>query len=129
MTEYLDLDDLLAVAHGLLDEPLVRDYGLLESALARPRTTVFGEEPYPTLDEKAAALLLSLVGNHSLVDGNKRLGWVATAVFYELNGYDLRMDTDDAVDLVMSVASGGVRDVEAVAVVLAQHRTPLASDT
>ena len=86
-TEYLDLDDLVDLARTLLgDPPPIRDIGLLGSAAARPQTTAFGEDAYPNLLTKAAALLQSLVNNHSLVDGNKRLGWLATAVFLELNG-------------------------------------------
>jgi len=77
--EYLELDDLLAAASAYLGHPpQVRDYGLLESALARPRASVFGQDAYPTIHEKAAALLDSLVNNHALIDGNKRHGWVGT---------------------------------------------------
>ena len=65
----------------------VRDVGLLESAAARPRTSLWGGDAYPTLGSKAAALLDSLVNNHALVDGNKRLGWLATVVFLDLNGW------------------------------------------
>ena len=80
--EFLDLDDLLALAtRPLGDPPPVRDVGLLGSAIARPRTTVGGQDAYPTSWLKAAALLQSIVNNHVLVDGNKRLGWLATAVF------------------------------------------------
>jgi death on curing protein len=85
--EFLDLDDLLELARRLLgDPPPVRDVGLLESAVARPRTTVFGEDAYPDLLTKASALLQSVVKNHALVDGNKRLGWLSTAVFLSING-------------------------------------------
>ena len=85
--EFLDLEDLIELAKALLgDPPPIRDMGLLGSAAARPQTTVFGEDAYPDLVGKAAALLQSIVNNHPLVDGNKRLGWLATAVFLELNG-------------------------------------------
>ena len=71
--EFLDLDDVLDLARRLLGDPIpLRDVGLLGSAVARPRTTVLGDEAYPTLWHKAAALLHSLVNNHTLVDGNKR---------------------------------------------------------
>ena len=84
--EFLDLDDLLDLARILLgDSPPIRDVGLLASAVARPQTTVGGEDAYPTIWLKAAALLQSVVGNHALVDGNKRLGWLSAAVFLELN--------------------------------------------
>lgn len=105
--EYLDLDDLLRLATMLLgDPPPVRDLGLLGSAASRPATTAFGEDAYPDLITKAAALLQSIVNNHSLVDGNKRLGWLATAVFLEINGcHASHVTNDDVVDLVMWVAS------------------------
>jgi death-on-curing protein len=106
--EYLDLDDLLSLATALLGDPApIRDIGLLGSAAARPQTTAFGEDAYPDLWTKAAALLQSLVKNHALVDGNKRLGWLATATFLELNGIPVTGATDDdVVDLVTGVAAG-----------------------
>ncbi|HEX9765454.1 MAG TPA: type II toxin-antitoxin system death-on-curing family toxin [Nitriliruptorales bacterium] len=103
--EYLDLDDLLGFVRALATGP-VRDLGLLDAACARPRSTVFGQDAYPKLEHKAAALLHSLVGNHALVDGNKRLGWLATAVFLDLNGNAPGLTDDEAFDLVMSVAAG-----------------------
>jgi death on curing protein len=105
--EYLDLDDVLALATRLLgDPPPLRDVGLLGSAVARPQTTVSGQDAYPTISLKAAALLQSIVNNHALVDGNKRLGWLATAVFLELNEASVANATnDDVYDLVITVAS------------------------
>jgi len=83
--EFIDLDDLIELARDLLgDPPPIRDIGLLGSAAARPQTTVFGADAYPDLFEKAAALLHSVVNNHALVDGNRRLGWLATAVFLDV---------------------------------------------
>jgi death-on-curing protein len=106
--EYLDLEDLLDLARRLLgDPPPVRDVGLLGSAAARPQTTVFGEDAYPDLWTKAAALLVSIVKNHALVDGNKRLGWLSTAVFLEINGVDVvTIANDDVYDFVIDVAAG-----------------------
>jgi death-on-curing protein len=106
--EYLDLEDLLHLAPRLLgDPPPIRDVGLLGSAVARPQTTVFGEDAYPDLWSKAAALLVSIVKNHALIDGNKRLGWLATAVFLDLNGVAVVEATnDDIYELVMEVAAG-----------------------
>jgi death-on-curing protein len=66
----------------------------------------YGHEAYPSLDLKAAALLASLVGNHALVDGNERLGWLAVVVFFGLNAIELDAPDDPAYELVMSVASG-----------------------
>lgn len=106
--EYLDLDDLIDLAERLLGpDPPIRDVGLLGSAAARPRTTAFGSDAYPDIWTKAAALLLSIVKNDALVDGNKRLGWLATAVFLYLNGIDVSVaGNDDVYDLVMDVAGG-----------------------
>ena len=124
MTEYLDLDDLLAAADAAVGSRAdVRDVGLLQAAVARPQATAFGEEAYPTLDEKAAALLQSIVAGHPLVDGNKRLGWIAIRLFYRLNDADVRPMPDEAFDLVVSVASGDRRDVTEIAGTLVRWRT------
>lgn len=105
--EYLDVDDLVALTVSLLGEPPpIRDVGLLGSAAARPQASAFGKDAYPDLWTKAAALLHSVVKNHPLVDGNKRLGWLACAVFLDLNGADpTRASNDDVYDLVMEVAT------------------------
>ena len=104
---YLTLPELLHIAvRALGGEPEVRDYGLLESALARPRATVFGSDAYPGLDAKAAALLHSLARNHALIDGNKRLALAATIAFYGVNGRRLTLTNDEAYELIMSVAEG-----------------------
>ena len=105
--EFLDLDDLIDLARALLgDPPPIRDFGLLGSAAARPQTTVFGNDAYPDVITKAAALLQSIVNNHALVDGNKRLGWLATAVFLELNGVKAsRASDDDIYEFVVWVAA------------------------
>lgn len=106
--EYLDVEDLIDLAGGLLGlPPPIRDLGLLGSAAGRPRASAFGEDAYPDLWTKAAALLQSIVKNHALIDGNKRLGWLATAVFLELNGQPVTHVGNDAVyDLVIWVAIG-----------------------
>jgi death-on-curing protein len=116
VTRHLDLDDLLAAAEAAVGRPPeVRDYGLLESALARPQTTVFGADAYPGIHEKAAALLHSRVRNHALADGNKRLGWVAPRLFYLLNDCDLAADHDDAFAFVVAIADGTLTDIEHMA--------------
>ena len=103
-TEYLDLDDLARTLLG--DPPPIRDIGLLGSAAARPQATAFGEDAYPDMITKAAALLQSIVNNHALIDGNKRLGWLATAVFLELNGIKAsRVPNNDVYQLVVWIAS------------------------
>lgn len=110
--EYLELEDALGLVRALGVGP-VQDVGLLDSALARPKSSAFGEDAYPTLSTKAAALLHSLTGNHPLVDGNKRLAWLATVVFADLNGYEPSLSDDEAFALVMEVAQGalGVADI------------------
>ena len=129
MTDYLDLEDLLSAAEAALGHPPeVGDVGLLEAALARPRATVFGAEAYADFDAKAASLLHSLVTGHALVDGNKRLGWVATRLFYRLNDRDLQVDPDQAFDLIASIADGSVRDVAAITEQLARWSHPTDPD-
>jgi death on curing protein len=112
---HLDLDDLLHVAARTLGDVQVRDVGLLQSALARPRSTAFGEDAYPSIHQKAAALLHSLARTQALVDGNRRLALAGTIAFYGLNGFRLTLSTDEAYDLVIAVATGELDDVEAIA--------------
>lgn len=119
--EYLDLDDLMAAAEVAVGRrPDVRDWGLLESTLARPKASVFGEDAYPGLNGKAAALLHSIVTGHALIDGNKRLGLVAVLLFYGLNGYDLTATEDERVELILAIADGRLTDVEKIA----EHLAP-----
>jgi death-on-curing protein len=103
--EYLTTEDLLTLTRDLGVGP-VRDVGLLDSAAHRPKTSIFGRDAYESIDEKAAVLLESIVRNHALVDGNKRLGWLALAVFYGLNDVEFDAPDDDAYDTVIAVATG-----------------------
>ena len=115
-TEYLDLADLLLIASDAVGgEVAVRDFGLLESALARPQTSVFGADAYPDLPTKAAALLHSLARNHALVDGNKRLAWLATYVFLDINDHRVTATNDEVVEFVLAVAAGELDDVATIA--------------
>ena len=112
----LSLNDLLRIAGRVIGpDYAVRDFGLLDSAAARPRATVFGQDAYPSIHEKAAALLQSVVSNHALIDGNKRLGLAAVIVFYGVNGYRLTLDNDGAYDLIMALAAGKLTDVREIA--------------
>ncbi len=120
--DFLSVSDLLEIAAGVLGEVAVREPGLLAAAAARPMTTVFGEEAYPTFEDKAAALLHSLVRNHCLVDGNKRLAWSACRVFHLLNRRDLSYTVDDAEQMVVSAAAGEL-DVVAIASWLRDHQS------
>jgi death-on-curing protein len=116
---YLGLEDLLFLVEKLHVGP-VRDVGLLDASAARPRSTAFGRDAYPSLLLKAAALLHSLVSTHPLVDGNKRLGWLAAVVFLDLNGLVVRLGDEEAFTLVMDVAGGGLDDVVAIAARLSE---------
>ena len=127
MTDYLDLSDLIRIACKVTGsaEPPVRDWGLLESAIARPRTSVFGADAYPSLHEKVAALLHSLVRNHALIDGNKRLAFMAAFVMYQLNGYDLDPPSPEEGDVYIREVAQGDHEVPAIAETLAKWTTPL----
>lgn len=104
---FLDINDVVNLGRRLLGDPVpVRDMGLLNSAVLRPQTTFAGEYAYRDIYEMAGALLQSIVGNHALIDGNKRLGWLSTAVFLEINGVSVAQLTNDQVyDLVLWVAA------------------------
>lgn len=117
MIAYLDLASLLDLAELILGEPpRVRDLGLLSSAAARPATIAFGVEAYGDIWTKAAALLQSLVLNHALIDGNKRLAWVAARVFLDLNGVPPNVvDIDRAEAFVMRVIAHELDAVDDVA--------------
>lgn len=120
----LDGEDLLHIAERVLPAVEVRDAGLLEAAVARPRASAFGEDVYPSLHEKAAALLHSLVGSHALVDGNTRLGLASIIAFYGMNGVRLTLTNDEAYDLIIAVAAGELDDVTAIAERLASRCAP-----
>jgi death-on-curing protein len=116
---FLELEELLHIAQRSLGRaPVVRDYGLLQAALARPRATAFGDDVYAGIHDKAAALLHSLVLNHALIDGNKRLGLAATLGFYGMNGPRLTLSNDEAYRLVMSIATGERTEISVIAAVL-----------
>jgi death on curing protein len=101
---YLTLEEILVLVR-LLGDPRVRDLGLLDSAVHRPQAGFAGQAAYPAIEEKAAALLHSIAKNHALVDGNKRLAWMACDVFLSLNGLQPGLSHAEAFDLVMQVAS------------------------
>lgn len=104
---FLDLEDVLSLGRRLLGDPVpIRDMGLLNSAVMRPQTTLSGDYAYQDIYEMAAALLQSIVGNHALIDGNKRLGWLSTAVFLQISEAVVsHLNNDDVYDLVLWVAS------------------------
>jgi death-on-curing protein len=107
--DHVTVDDLLEVARRVVEgEVRIRDAGLLASAAARPKATVFGQHAYPGIWEKAAALMESLGRNHCLIDGNKRLAWNATWLFLGLNGHMLHvpLDEETAEQFVIDVVTG-----------------------
>jgi death-on-curing protein len=112
----LDEEDVLLIADVTLGAPPgVRDWGLLASAVQRPRSSTFGQDAYSGLFEKAAALLHSIASNHSLIDGNERTGWAASITFPDINGYQLAepLDEDAAADFVLKVAQSLIDTPEA----------------
>src|SRR5215210_4631422 len=116
VTRYLTVEQALRIARAAVGGPVdVRDVGLLESAVHRPRASVLGQDAYPNLFSKAAALLHSLARNHPLVDGNKRLAWLATYVFLAKNGAKLDPDDDAAYAFVIAVAADEIDEVGEIA--------------
>lgn len=114
--EYLDLEDVLDIARRAVGPyVVVSDYGLLYSALSRPRASVLGADAYPDLHHKAAALLHSLARNRALLDGNKRLAWTACRTFLAINGQWISAPEDDRVEFVIDVATGALADLQLIA--------------
>jgi death on curing protein len=113
---YLDVEDLLYIAERAAGAAVeISDFGLLEAAASRPQASVFSADAYASIHSKAAALLHSIVRNHALVDGNKRLGLAAVIALDGVNGHRLTMTNDEAYDLVTSVAAGELDDVQTIA--------------
>ena len=122
---FLSHDDLMKVAARVIgSQPLVRDHGLLEAAAFRPQASVFGADAYPTLWDKAAAMMESLARNHPLVDGNKRLALAGTVVFLGMNGFRLTMNNDEAYNFTIKVSTGEFESVAAIAAVLRESTEP-----
>ena len=103
MTEFVDLEIISTQLKRVGFH--TRDIGLLESALARPQTSLFGEDAYPTLELKAAVMVESIILNHPMVDGNKRTSWFALNVFVELNDYEIQATQNEVFDYVLDVAN------------------------
>jgi death-on-curing protein len=118
-TIYLDVEDLMEIAEGAIDhEVVVLDHGLLAAAAARPRASAFGEEAYPDLHSKAAALLQSLDQAQALEDGNKRLAWAACRVFLGMNEVWFHGTEDEAVELGRAVSRKDLNGIDEIATAL-----------
>jgi death-on-curing protein len=102
----------------------VRDLGLLDSALVRAKTRLYGQDAYPTLQLKAAAMVHSVINNHPMVDGNKRSAWVVLNFFLVLNNRQLRSSQDNAYEFIMSIAEKRI-ELEEIAAWLEDHMIPL----
>ncbi len=121
MTTPVDLDALIDALGDI--GFVVRDAGLLASALNRPLTTVFGDEAYPTIEQKAAALVQSLAKHHPMVDGNKRSAWITLNVFLEINGHQLVSRQDEAFEFVLGIGNDTL-ELEAIAQWISQRIQP-----
>lgn len=124
MITYVELPDALEVIRKL--GFFVKDVGLLDSALARPRTTVFGEDAYPSLPIKAAAMSHSIIKNHALVDGNKRTTWALMVAFLFLNDFKHNFTADEGYDWTLALATDSMT-IEEAARAIEQHLVPLSS--
>ncbi len=122
--KYLSLEQILAIHEALIKRyggsHGIRDRGLLESAVFRPQTTVFGEEAYLTLFEKCAVMGYSIIQNHPFLDGNKRVGFAAMHLMLLINGYDLASTTEEEIGMTEDVALGKMHEAE-IAKWLKQH--------
>ncbi|MGL5811339.1 MAG: type II toxin-antitoxin system death-on-curing family toxin [Nocardioides sp.] len=125
---YLTLEELLLVAEETLGNVEMRDLGLLESAGARPQASAFGDDAYPGLLDKAAALVHSIARNHALVDGNKRLALAGLMAFLGMNGARLTLTNDEAYDFIVEIASGKLDDIADIVDVLKRRVEPWIAD-
>lgn len=123
MTRYLTTAELIIINEEIIGaRTQLRDVDLLESAIIRPQSSAFGEDAYPTMPDKAAALFHSLARNHAFVDGNKRTATVATIIFLEHNGYQMDWNNEEALQFIVMSATGG-HDVTQIAQWIRDHIT------
>ncbi|MFD1175307.1 type II toxin-antitoxin system death-on-curing family toxin [Paenibacillus puldeungensis] len=126
MINFLTIEEVISAHYFLIkrmndaEQAGVKDHGLLDSVVHRPQQSVFGEDAYPTLFDKAAALLESLVKNHCFHNGNKRTAYLVTKSFLMLNGYHLRMERQYAVEFIVDIAKG-LYSLEKIAPILEKY--------
>jgi len=123
MTMWVTTDHVQEINKRFVGPDMLRDFGLLDSAIMRPQASAFGADAYPSLHEKAGALLQSLARNHPFVDGNKRTAWATVEIFYQLNGHTLAVSDDQIVSLMVDIAEGFV-DVIGIAGMLKEWAKP-----
>ncbi|QOV88721.1 type II toxin-antitoxin system death-on-curing family toxin [Humisphaera borealis] len=125
---FLTADEVLELHEDQIDRyggsAGVRDFGLLESALAMPQQTAFGHRLHDDVPAMAAAYLYHLVRNHAFVDGNKRIGALACDQFLFLNDLDLTLTEEQLVQCVLAVATGKMSKEE-LTLLIRQHVRPL----
>jgi death-on-curing protein len=124
VTTFLDLEDALTQIRYLGFH--VRDLGLLEGSLARPKTSLYGADAYPSLSLKGAALLHSAITSHPLIDGNKRSAWTLMITFMALNDVEVVAETNEAFDFILAVAKSE-GDLETYATWISDHLVPFES--
>lgn len=115
--QYLSLEEVIEIGEALIPDFRIRDIGLLESAVHRPATVIYGQEAYPSIEGKIAALMHSLAANHALIDGNKRLTWSSGRLFAILNNLDFYVGIDEAEEVIISLSSGG-QDAKSLAPII-----------
>ena len=104
--DYLSVEDLLDIGKAVVSDFKLRDLGLLQSAVIRPKLTVFGSDAYTSFPEKVASLMHAIAKNHALTDGNKRLAWASCRIFCLINGKDLQFTDNTAEELIKAIAAG-----------------------
>lgn len=123
-TVYVSLDDVIAIHDNVVSlyggSHGIRDLGLVESAISRPKATFGGEDLYPDIFSKAAALFHSLMFNHAFVDGNKRTTISTTARFLSVNGYELDVSQKEFVAFPLRVENKHL-SIEAISNWLQKH--------
>lgn len=106
--QYLTEDDVIAFYREVIGEPVLRYADGLSSAVARPQTSVFGQDAYPTTSLKAAALMQSLAENQPFVDGNKRIAWICGKVFLQFHGLTIHATVEEGTDLFLNRVANGM---------------------